>query len=377
MPLWLIASAQTMSSAAGTSDFPLRDARKIMRHLAAASVPGLTRFAVDIGARDGVSYGDPAAPLFQREHFAGACFEAGSITELTRNLKASNITKVQATISPSNVANLLREARVPRDADFLTLDIDSDDCMVLQALLEGEEGVRPKVVWHELQPELPPPFEFAVRFDEGFNYGRMGAYGFYSCSLAYSVRMMKRFGYTLVTLEPGDGHDALYVRDDVLRHLTQHGTQLALKPAAALYEEARARRRRGFSGFDDQYGKLICSVANEALGIKRLNHHFLPVKGPAGACSRRNVSALKNRIIAAAGAASNGGATRTAMHELTVEVCAMVEGASRGMHEGRLLPFDLSVDGVAAECSASYRPHAEKLRARRDERRESRDWSRG
>tara|TARA_B110001452_G_scaffold81267_1_gene66490 strand:+ start:117 stop:551 length:435 start_codon:yes stop_codon:yes gene_type:complete len=144
-----------------------------------------------------------------------------------------------------------------------------------------------------------------------------------------------------------------------------------------LYEEARARRRRGFSGFDDQYGKLICSVANEALGIKRLNHHFLPVKGPAGACSRRNVSAPKNRIIAAAGAASNGGATRTAMHELTVEVCAMVEGASRGMHEGRLLPFDLSVDGVAAECSASYRPHAEKLRARRDERRESRDWSRG
>ena len=38
------------------------------------------------------------------------------------------------------VAGLLREARVPRDADFLTLDIDSDDCMVLQALLEGEEA---------------------------------------------------------------------------------------------------------------------------------------------------------------------------------------------------------------------------------------------
>ena len=157
------------------------DAPKVVEQLQAAGV-AVNRFAINVGANDGsasgVNFEDPAAPLF-RAGWAGIAFEAGddNFSKLKANLPASNVSKVQAFVNPANIEELLAE--VPADiVGFFTIDIDSDDCIVLDQALSK---VRPQIVQHEVEPELPPPWEFAVMHDDGFNYGALVGH---SCPLS-------------------------------------------------------------------------------------------------------------------------------------------------------------------------------------------------
>lgn len=152
------------------------------------------RFAVNLGAGDGVSCNDPVYPLYQAG-YAGLAIEGGANPALAVNLPSPSIRKLTATfITPDNIASLLKDNGCPRDPDFLKLDIDGYDGPVLRAIFEA--GFRPKVLQLEVQPEFPPPLAFAVHYHPDYRCvdDRNKVSGFYGASLAYMAELGRRFG---------------------------------------------------------------------------------------------------------------------------------------------------------------------------------------
>lgn len=171
------------------------------------------RYAVNLGAGDGVSCNDPVFPLFQAG-YAGVAIEGGDNAALHANLPAPAIRKLTRTfITPDNVAALLAQAGCPAEPDFLKLDIDGYDGPVLRALFEA--GIRPKVVQLEVQPEIPPPVAFAVHYHPDYRcIGRdERVSGFYGASLAYMTDLGRRFGYFAAQIDfvTGFTHDVTLV----------------------------------------------------------------------------------------------------------------------------------------------------------------------
>ncbi len=163
--------------------------------IAEGSPGAANRFAVNLGAGDGVSCNDPVYPLYQAG-YAGLAIEGGANAALAVNLPSPTIRKLISTfITPANIASLLSENGCPLDPDFLKLDIDGYDGPVLRALFEA--GFRPKVLQLEVQPEFPPPLAFAVHYHPEYRCvdDRNKVSGFYGASLAYMAALGRQFGY--------------------------------------------------------------------------------------------------------------------------------------------------------------------------------------
>ena len=190
---------------------PYRFAQEIV----AAQPRSSNRFAVNLGAGDGVSCNDPVLPLY-RAGWGGLAVEGGRNETLLANLPAPWIRKlINTVITPDNVAELLADNGCPDTPDFLKLDIDGYDGPVLLEVLRA--GFRPKVIQLEVQPEIPPPIEFAVLYDPTYRCvnadGKVG--GFYGASLGYVCNLGRRFGYFPVQVDfvTGFTHDVTLVSD--------------------------------------------------------------------------------------------------------------------------------------------------------------------
>jgi hypothetical protein len=160
-----------------------------------------TRFAVNIGAGDGCSCNDPVYPLFLAG-YGGLAVEADTNLELAKNLPSEKIRKIIGVpVSPLNAGYLLQSSYCPSNFDYLKIDIDGYDGIILKAILE--EGLLPKVIQMEVNPEFPPPFEFSVLYDTRYlpqdsdgNYG-----GFYGASMSFCVKLARQYGYRLVSID--------------------------------------------------------------------------------------------------------------------------------------------------------------------------------
>lgn len=190
-------------------------------HLLALAIadkfPALSnRYAVNIGASDGVSCNDPVYPLYQAG-YTGLAIEGGDFPDLFVNVPNPAVTKmINQFVTPDNVAGLLAGAGCPRDPDFLKLDIDGYDGPVLAAILAA--GYRPKVMQVEVNPEFPPPVQFAVAYDPGFQPVTPEGHvtGFYGCSVAYAMALGQRYHYRMAYLDfvTDYTHDAVLVHSD-------------------------------------------------------------------------------------------------------------------------------------------------------------------
>jgi hypothetical protein len=110
-------------------------------------------------------------------------------------------------VTPENIVALLSAHEIPRDFEFLNLDIDSYDLYVMEAMLAG--GYRPKVISMEINEAVPPPLFFAVQFD-GTNFWQ-GDH-FFGCSAVAAATVVKPFGYNLESIQY---NNALFVRGDL------------------------------------------------------------------------------------------------------------------------------------------------------------------
>ena len=178
------------------SGFSNFDEERMLEEFVARLVPGEgERIAVDVGAGDGIR-GSNTYALFRRG-WRGVGFEgderrARRLARAYRNFE--DVEGRHALVTPSNVVALLGAAGVPADFGVLSLDIDSYDYWVLDAVLEN---FRPRVVVTEINEKVPPPVRFVVRYDPDFRL----QHHFFGYSIASLEELCGRHSYALLALE--------------------------------------------------------------------------------------------------------------------------------------------------------------------------------
>jgi FkbM family methyltransferase len=150
------------------------------------------RFCVEIGAGDGGE--NNTARLIRDAGWGGLLLEASAprfarLQERYRD--RPDVRTARARVNAGNVEQLLREHRVPREFDLLSVDIDRDDYWVWAAV----QGWRPRVVVIEYNASRPPPQRWVVKEDPGRAWDGTDHFG---ASLASLTALGRRKGYTLV-----------------------------------------------------------------------------------------------------------------------------------------------------------------------------------
>lgn len=113
----------------------------------------------------------------------------------------NKIDVVEKFAQPSELPDILEQHNVPKNPAWLKVDIDSYDWPMVESILTR---VTPRVIWMEVNGEVPPPIQFAARpleytvgvhndEDEGAMLNTLT--GFYGASFAYVTAMLKSAGY--------------------------------------------------------------------------------------------------------------------------------------------------------------------------------------
>ncbi len=155
-------------------------------------------FCVDLGASDGVTM-SCSLPLFASKEWEGLAVEMdpvkfAKLSMIYTSFEGARLARLR--VVPSNVGDLLAGFDVPRNFEFLNLDIDSFDLDVVGALLLAD--YRPLLISMEINEKIPPPLMFKVRFSENH---RWSGDHFFGCSLSAAEAVLSQFGYILAGLE--------------------------------------------------------------------------------------------------------------------------------------------------------------------------------
>jgi hypothetical protein len=172
------------------------DEERIIAELFSGRLPLRREFCVDVGAGDGVT--------MSNTHFLLAGGWAGLLVEYEPQAFAklaavhagsplARLARCRAT--PEGIVPLLGAFGVPRDFDFLSLDIDGYDHFVLDAILAE---YRPALVCTEINEAFPPPVKFVVKYHPEF---RWNVDKFFGHSIAKVAELCARRGYGIVRLE--------------------------------------------------------------------------------------------------------------------------------------------------------------------------------
>lgn len=133
---------------------------------------------------------------------------AGIRTKLDGDSFPAHFRLVEGFVTPGNVADLYRDTCAflsVGEIDFFSLDIDSTDLFVMDALLAS--GARPPVVCVEYNGKFPPPLVLHVPPDHAT--GWIGD-DYYGASLQAFHNLLTAAGYALVTCSV-IGVNAFYV----------------------------------------------------------------------------------------------------------------------------------------------------------------------
>lgn len=176
------------------SGFSRQDEEAILAELVEELRP--TRHFVDIGAGDGIKDSNTARLAFAG--WRGEFFECDHerLSVLAANYRdVEGVSLSGARVTPENVAALLDGHGVAARPGVVSLDIDSYDGAVLEALLER---FRPTIIVAEINEKIPPPLDFAVRFDPAFRWD--GGH-FYGQSIMRLHAIARERNYSLDRLE--------------------------------------------------------------------------------------------------------------------------------------------------------------------------------
>ena len=107
------------------------------------------------------------------------------------------------------IANYLAQSK-SADLDLLSIDIDSNDYWIWQAITV----VKPRVVVIEYNAHWPPPANITIPYDPKFSWK---ADSYFGASLGALARLGKLKGYALVGCNL-TGVNAFFVRDDLVKN---------------------------------------------------------------------------------------------------------------------------------------------------------------
>ena len=218
--------------------------------------------AVDIGAGDGVR-GSNTYALFVKG-WRGVGFEGDErrARRLARAYKNfEGVAARHALVTPANVASLLKEHGVPREFGVLSLDIDSYDYWVLDAILKE---FRPRIVVTEINEKIPPPVRFVVSYDPHFRL----QHHFFGYSIASLEDLCARHGYALITLEY---NNAFITPRELARD--------AARDAAPLYHAGYLERPDRRERFPDNHDMEALHSMTPEEAIRFLDKFFARHKG--------------------------------------------------------------------------------------------------
>ena len=118
---------------------------------------------------------------------------------------------IRAFITRDNLNELIASSGVPREIDFLSLDVDGNDYWFWESL----DCISPRVVCIEYNAGIGPDLSWTVGYDDAFQRFSQHPSGFFhGASLAALEALGKRKGYYLIGCD-STGTNAFFLRDDV------------------------------------------------------------------------------------------------------------------------------------------------------------------
>jgi hypothetical protein len=182
--------------AAGKARFSNFGEEQILAKYIAQLLPeSQSRTAVDIGAGDGVK-GSNTYALF-RDGWQGVGFEGSNrkVCKLAAAYKHyPQVSAAKCVVTPLNVVPLLKAYNIEHEFGVLSLDIDSYDYWVLDAVLAE---FRPRLIVTEINEKIPPPIKFVVKFAPDFQM----THHFFGYSIASLAELAARFDYAILEVE--------------------------------------------------------------------------------------------------------------------------------------------------------------------------------
>ncbi len=157
-----------------------------------------------------------ALRLMIHEEFSGLLMDGSEqnvdfFNYTAKKMGISRVTAVQTFITRSNLQSLITSNGVPREIDFLSLDVDGNDYWFWAEL----ECISPRVVCIEYNAGLGPDLSCTVPYDDEFErYARHPSGFFHGASLTALASLGKRKGFYLIGCD-STGTNAYFLRDDI------------------------------------------------------------------------------------------------------------------------------------------------------------------
>ena len=154
--------------------------------------------------------------LMKHEDFSGLLMDGSSENVEFFNYAAKRcglekVRAVQAFITRDNLQDLIRGNGVPREIDFLSLDVDGNDYWFWEAL----DCVSPRLVCIEYNAGIGPDLSLTVPYDPEFErYSQHPSGFFHGASLTALTALGKRKGFYLIGCD-STGTNAFFLRDDI------------------------------------------------------------------------------------------------------------------------------------------------------------------
>lgn len=215
-------------------------------------------FFIDIGASDGITISN-SYHLANDNNWRGISIEYDSnkFKSLLRTQARSEIIKLNELITVNNIIGILKNNDVPKEINFITIDIDGYDYHILKQILNNYSC---QTIMVEINEKIPHPIEFTVDYTE--DYFWQGDH-FYGMSLTKFYTLCKEMGYTITDYVKSN---AIAVRTDLLE------TDYIPKSIAELYDYGY----RNYVDIQPSYNENVKHWLSESpeTALKNINEFF-------------------------------------------------------------------------------------------------------
>ena len=182
-------------------------------------IPTAGNFIVEFGAYDGICMSNSRYHVNEKG-WSALLIEADSrFYSSLRDLYKDNheVKTVKSFVTTDNINDLFHDASVPQDFDILSIDIDSIDYYVWEALTE----FTPKIVVIEYNASIPPDQTYVVEESKAVECSGTSREG---ASILSLYELGKRKGYQLVYAEL-NGANLFFVHEDYMGYFDAQDIQ--------------------------------------------------------------------------------------------------------------------------------------------------------
>ena len=170
------------------------------------------RYFIEIGAGDGMENNTSWLAIARR--YSGLMIEGNNKTYETLEYLIfplhNGVETIYLFVNKENIQTI-RERSLFLNPDVFSLDIDSNDYYVAEAVLES--GIKPKIIVVEYNSAFGPDKSITIKFRTDFDSMHEQSQLYYGCSINGWRSLFSRFGYRFLTVET-NGQNAFFVDPD-------------------------------------------------------------------------------------------------------------------------------------------------------------------